>query len=533
MLIIDTSTLDERADNLTNSEIYWTYNGLDCCVTYDVLNVIKPQLDSVTGETYRVSMATLAPVLEMMLEGLLVNVARRDEVKAVYEKQLAQLERGFIRLCVEGLGLPADRTKRKGRPPIPVSWSSPIDVKFLLHTVLGIPEKKKRKKGQDEAKATSDRATLEGFRSYYHAEPFINFILALRDCAKAIGFLKTTLDPDQKMRCSFNVAGTDTGRLSSSFSDTGSGTNLQNITGKLKDIFWAEPGQVLLDVDLEQGDSRGVGAIAWNWFVESHGEAFAGAYLDACESGDLHTSVTRMAWTNLEWPEDQKQWKAVAEGIAYRDLSYRDLAKRLGHGSNYMGQPPTMAQHTKLPVSLVSEFQHAYFEAFPCIPTWQHQTLYLLETERCLTTPFGRRRYFWSDPKATPTQNAAIAYSPQSMTGEFTNRGAIQLWHHRNLHSLPIRFLLQVHDSLVFSLPFNQAETLVPLILQKLRVILPLAKGREFTIPHGAKLGWNYGAETPDNPFGLRKWKGSDDRTPPKRPSSFHSLLRTPLSQLK
>lgn len=533
MLILDTTTLDERADKLSNSEIYWTYNALDCCVTYDVFNVIEPQLDEVTRETYRVSMATLGPVLEMMLEGLSVNLARRDEVRKHYESQLEKLERGFVRLCVEGLGLPPERKKRVGRSAIPVSWSSPDDVKFLFHTVLGIPEKKRRKKGQDEAKVTSDRATLEGFRSYFHAEPFVNFILALRDCAKAIGFLKTPLDPDSKIRCSFNVAGTDTGRLSSSFSDTGTGTNLQNVTGKLKDIFWAEPGQVLLDVDLEQGDSRGVGAIAWNWFVESHGEAFAGSYLDACESGDLHTTVTRMAWQDLAWGDDPKGFKAVAKQLAYRGLSYRDLSKKLGHGSNYMGQAHTMSMHTKLPVDVISEFQHNYFEAFPCIPTWQHETLRRLEADRCLITPFGRRRYFWGDVKNTNVRNAAIAYSPQSVTGEFCNRGAIALWHHRNRHRLPIRFLLQVHDSLVFSIPHKRIEELVPLILQRLKITLPLVRGRDFSIPHGAKLGWNYGAETPDNPYGLREWRGSDDRTPPKRPSSFHSMLRTPVSQLK
>lgn len=534
MLILDTTSLDEKAENLSDSEIYWVYNALDCCVTYDVLNAIKPQLDEVSAETYRVSMASVAPVMEMMLEGLPVDESRRREVLKHYQDQLARLEKNFFRLCVEGLGLDPARTKRVGRPPCPISWSSPVDVQFLFYTVLGLPEKKKRKKGQDFATATSDRATLEGFRSYFHAEPFVNFILALRDAAKSIGFLRTSLDADMKMRCSFNVAGTDTGRLSSSFSDTGSGTNLQNITGKLKDIYVAEPGWSILDVDLEQGDSRGVGAIAWNWFVEEHGEAFAGSYLDACESGDLHTTVTRMAWADKAWGDDPSKWKKVAEEIAYRDKSYRDLAKALGHGSNYMGQPPTMASHAKLPVGVVVEFHKNYFGAFPCIPAWQQETLRQLDTTRTLITPFGRRRYFWDDPKATTTRNAAIAYSPQSTTGEFTNRGMIQLWHHRNRLSLPIRFLLQVHDSLVFSIRTSQAETLVPIILEKLKVILPLAKGREFSIPHGAKFGWNYGGYHPEtNPYGLKKWTGSVDRTPPKRPGTFLSMLDTPLTQLK
>lgn len=828
MIVIDTQSLDEKANNLSNSEIYWTYCGLDCCVTYDVKLAIEPQLDDIARETYQTSLDTVPVVLEMMLGGFKVDVQKRREVLAFYEKQLEKLESRWIRLCSEGLGIPADRAKRVGeRRPLPINPASPKDIQFLFHTVLQIPEKKKRKKGKDEATVTTDREVLESFRAYYFAEVFVNHILAMRDAAKSIGFLKTKLDEDNRIRCSFNVAGTKTGRLSSSFSDTGTGcvrptaealtptgwkkladlkdgdliaqwdngtlsfvpatfyrrhyegkllwvtgeqmnlamtpghrvvystygdptirvasaselanracvlvpisgemdgylemptylpmlmadaskegtvwraawkkkrkidrflalakthnlrfsegvskpdyrrftiyadislpkkwgpwvldltlenakalveeskhwdshvrgksfifytadkeqatwyqilchragygttwhsaqnrpdaygnqstiysiavkprkhvqlmqkhwstfdysgeiccpqvpssywlvregmqimvtgnTNLQNITGKLKNIFVADPGEILLDIDLEQGDSRGVGAIAWNWFVESHGEAWAGAYLDACESGDLHTTVARMVWGGLPWPADldPKACRKVAEQPAYRDKSYRDLSKALSHGSNYLGQPPTMAQHTKLPVSTIAEFQKNYFSAFPCITAWQQETLRQLSENRCLITPFGRRRWFWDDPNAQTTKNAAIAYSPQSTTGEFINRGAIKLQRYRNLHNLPIRFILQVHDSLVLAVKWRRLEELIPIILRELKVVLPLARGREFTIPHGVKVGWNYGPYDPhENPYGLRKWTGHEDRTPPKELTTLQAALNSPL----
>jgi len=543
-LIIDTTTLDENAEKLTDSEVYWVYNALDCCVTYDVFNVIEPQLDEVSRATYETSMHTIPVLLEMMLEGLPVSLSRRQTVLAHYQAELARLEKGWITICVEGLGLAPDRTKRTGgRSPLPINPASTPDLQYLFHTILQIPEKKKRRKGQDEAKTTTDRDTLEGFRSYYFAEIFVNFILAMRDCAKAIGFLKSSLDADNRLRCSFNVAGTKTGRLNSSFSDAGTGTNLQNISGKLKDIFIADEGYILVDIDLEQGDSRGVGAIAWNWFVETYGEAFAGAYLDACESGDLHTTVTRMAWTELGWPADLDAGacKKIASQLAYRDLSFRDLSKKLGHGTNYLGQANTMAMHTKLPASTISDFQRKYFGAFPCVKMWQDETIHQLTTKRCLITPWGRRRWFWNDPKASSTQNAAIAYSPQSTTGEFINRGAIQLWHYRNRRRLPIRFLLQVHDSLVLMVKNRHLAELLPVILEQLRVVLPLARGREFTIPHGVKVGWNYGmaefdknGNAGDNPDGMVAWSLHQKlgRVPPRR-TSLEDLLNTPLSQLR
>lgn len=518
MLIIDSSTLDERGSGLSPSELYWVYNGLDCCITMEVFEKTHKMLDSVSSKTYQVGMETQAPVLEMVLEGMPISYERIAAVRKHYQDTFDELERKFFRLCVEGLGIPADRTKRKGRPPCPINIASPKDVQYLFHEVLGIPYKKVRKKGSDTASVTTNRDALESFTDYFYAEPFVNLILAQRDALKSIGFLKTKPDPDHRFRCSFNVAGTKTGRLSSSFSDEGTGTNLQNVAGKLKDIFVAPEGWCFVDVDLEQGDSRGVGAIAWNMFVESHGEEFAGKYLDACESGDLHTTVCRMAWTNLDWGEDPKLWKPVAQQIAYRDKSYRDLAKVMGHGTNYMGQPVTMAKNTKLPVNLVVDFQKSYLTAFGCVKAWQEETIRLLQTERALTSPWGRRRYFWKDPKAQTTINDAIAYSPQNTTGEFTNRGMIQLWRYRNAKNLPIRFLLQVHDSLVFLVRQEALEDMIPLMLDKLRVYLELARGRQFTIPHGCKVGWNYGSYDKDkNPYGLTSWKGKLDRDPPPR----------------
>lgn len=97
----------------------------------------------------------------------------------------------------------------------------------------------------------------------------------------------------------------------------------------------------LFYIDLEQAESRVVGAIIYRLFGET-------AYLDACESADLHTLVCAMCWTTLDWPEEfglgaikkyghlppdmVKAAKKVAGQNAYRNMSFRDLAKRLGHG---------------------------------------------------------------------------------------------------------------------------------------------------------------------------------------------------------
>ena len=49
-----------------------------------------------------------------------------------------------------------------------------------------------------------------------------------------LGVLRTPLDPDGRMRCSYNVSGTENWRWSSSKNVYGRGTNLQNITASMR-----------------------------------------------------------------------------------------------------------------------------------------------------------------------------------------------------------------------------------------------------------------------------------------------------------
>jgi len=56
------------------------YNGLDCAITAEILDVLLPQLDDHTSKTYEFSRALQGPVLEMQLRGILVDQSRRQDV---------------------------------------------------------------------------------------------------------------------------------------------------------------------------------------------------------------------------------------------------------------------------------------------------------------------------------------------------------------------------------------------------------------------------------------------------------------------
>ena len=67
-----------------------------------------------------------------------------------------------------------------------------------------------------------------------------------------------------------------------------------------------------LDLDAEQGESRVVGAIEGNLFGDWR-------YLDACEGGDLHTTVARLVWPrDLPWTGNTKSDRKLAEEPYYR-----------------------------------------------------------------------------------------------------------------------------------------------------------------------------------------------------------------------
>lgn len=54
------------------------------------------------------------------------------------------------------------------------------------------------------------------------------------------------------------------------------------------------------------------------------------------ESGDLHTANARRIWAReLPWTGDILQDRRIADRPFYRDFSYRDMAKRGSHLSNF------------------------------------------------------------------------------------------------------------------------------------------------------------------------------------------------------
>lgn len=503
MPIYNTAELNDfTMKNLSPDQASWIYNGLDCCVTHEVYGKLTYLLENEPENvrlTYQFSLDKQAPIMEMSMRGLLVDQPARFRALSIFEDEQARLKKSFDYLCMKVF----DQT---------INPQSPPQLLKLFYTFLGMrPVRKRNARG--EMTPTVNREALEKFRGNLYAQVFSNFVLNFRDLGKKISFLRTQIDPDGRMRTSYNIAGTNTGRLAASMNEFGTGTNSQNIDTTLRFPFIASPKKILINVDLEQADARNVGARIYCQFRDEFGDEEAGRYLNACESGDLHTSVCAMAWKNLDWPSpwDMKTAKAIAQQPFYRDMSYRDAAKRLGHGTNYLGTPRTMAMHTKTEVSIIETFQHRYFGAFPLIPKWHQWVLEQLRDTGCLTTLYGRRRFFFGRWKDPATHREAVAYEPQSMTAWQIDAGYLNLWRHMPEAEL----LVQVHDSIQFQLELRSLDRLLPQALELLKHKIILPGDREFFVPLEAKVGWNWGDASESSPSGLVKWTGSETRIPP------------------
>ena len=492
MRIIDTSDLKE-SDRLSSTDKHHIYNGLDCCVTLEVLEALLPQLDNTTSATYDFSKSLMAPVLYMNMRGVLTDREAIQDAIASYSADINRYRSNLDRIIREGIGYELPWVGKGGHP-------SPVALKAILYDVIGLPPIRKRQPNGTYV-STVNREALEKLNVYTIAQPIVSHILAMRDYGKKLGFLRTEVDTDHRIRTSFNIAGTNTGRLASSLSAFGTGTNLQNIDRRLRRVFVADPGMKFCNIDLEQADARNVGAICYNLFRDSR-------YLDACESGDLHTSVCRMAWQHLDWTDDPKHNRAVADQSGYRELSYRDLAKKLGHGTNYLGTPPTMAKHTKVDVKAITEFQSKYFAAFPAIRLWHEYVRTEVMTNGRLHNLFNRRRGFFGRRDDESTIREAVAFSPQSSTAEQINIALLEIFR-RNL----CEPLVQVHDSLLLQYPEHLEDTIVPKILSAAKVTISLIDGRPFTVPVEAKVGWNWADQSAGNANGLIKFRGHDVRT--------------------
>ena len=506
MRILESATLN--VPSLSYSQQYWAYNGLDCMITMEVFQALSHSIKEVPF-AYNMTRAMQAPAFTLMKRGVKVDMARRGEVLNSLSLQRARAEEIFFRLCTEGLGLEPYFDK-KHKKHFAINPASSQQLCQLFYEVLCLPPIKSFDKLTKEYKVSCDRKALEKMQREPISKPFCDLILGIRDYTKKIQVLETGIE-NSRIHCAYQVAGPMTGRWSSNEDPFGRGTNLQNITDEMRRIFVPDRGKKFCQLDLAQAESKLVAYLSL---------PFGRSYLQACESSDLHTTVTRLVWPEI-FAGATLSDKEIAKRPFYRHFSYRDMAKRGGHGTNYGGSDAVIAMHLNIPKAQASLFQKKYFGAFAEIPRWHNDVRMRLASTRQITTPLGRRCFFPGRPWDNDTIKSAIAYAPQSSIGDILNLGFLKVWKkYDKIHNsnYPIEILTQVHDSILFQYAEKDESWIVPLIQRELQVPVEI-NGEVCRIGVDAQIGWNWGKHSDANPHGLMDYKGKDYREPPKEKS--------------
>jgi uracil-DNA glycosylase len=202
------------------------YNAEDCVRTFECCTAIRGLVDTFGLRdqwTWMKLKRDLA--LRMMSRGVAIDRSLRDRLGYELMEKYTELANEILSIIPQKwAGDPGRSAKTKE----PVLWfSSPKATKWVLGEMLGLPIPTSRKTGTETLGKEALNELREKFPIY---RPIFNLLSDIRSVGVFIShFIRAPLDPDHRMRCSFNPAGTETFRWSSSKNAFGRGANLQNL----------------------------------------------------------------------------------------------------------------------------------------------------------------------------------------------------------------------------------------------------------------------------------------------------------------
>ena len=240
--------------------------------------------------------------------------------------------------------------------------NSPKQLGKVLFEDLGLPHGKKTKTGW-----STNADVLEKLKD----QPLVADVLTYRQYAKlkstyADGLLKV-IDPDGRIRTSFQMTVTATGRLSSTE------PNLQNIPtrtelgSKMREMFVAAPGHVLVDADYSQIELRLLAHISGDTAMQQ-------AFLSGA---DFHTVTAARVF---HVPQDQVTHQM------------RSRAKAVNFGIVYGISAFSLSQDIGVTVQEAKEYMDRYFATYTGVKQYMTDVVDQAREQGYVETLWHRRR---------------------------------------------------------------------------------------------------------------------------------------------
>lgn len=495
------------------------YNALDSACTLEAHNKFWPDLSQGYGPAYDMTVALFPALMFMQARGIKVNHLAMEETKRDIQSAIRSKQETLDKIVGHSLNV-----------------NSPKACQAYFYIEKGISPYH-----NDEGGITVDDLALQRMARGTSARrglPEAKLVQDIRGLHKLHGtYLEITFDADERIRCSYNPRGTKFGRLSSSSTVFGTGTNLQNLPQEFKKFLVADEGYVFWEVDKRQAE----------WVVVAY-LANDAAMIRAIEHGlDVHTYTAQMMF-NLDKEIIEHDYKVVgsntdAELIANlrraddrlnsgssrlpRTMSGRQAGKKSNHGLNYDEGYNKFALINEMEIVEAKRLIELYHRIYPGIRQTYHESVKRqLQRDRCLTNCFGRKVRFL-DAWGPDLWKAGYSMLPQSTVVDSLNKGMVSIYGNDWLTGGEgyqagggIDLLAQTHDSILLQVPlewFRNEGAFAGALDLVYNAVSPELEynGRKFKIATDSKLGLNWGGFNKDtNPKGMREMKSLKDLDP-------------------
>jgi len=432
-----------------------------------------------SGQSVPVSLAGAAHAIQTLLPSLRADV-EEHKLTSVYETidlplvpVLYRMERVGVRINLSALD---ELSQRFGSEMQRVSEhifthagrrfniNSPKQLGEVLFTHMGLPKPLIYGKGK---KISTAQDVLENLAEEHEiAQLVIEFRHLAKLKSNYVDALPLLVDSDSRVHTTFNAASTATGRLSSV------NPNLQNIPirtelgREIRAAFVAAPGFRLLSADYSQIELRLMAHFSQDPLLT-----------EAYKTGrDIHTlTASEVFGVPVEKMDKhvRARAKAVNFGIVY-GISAFGLAAQLG-----------------IPQSEAKLYIERYFERYAGVRTFIDKTIEETKKTGSVRTLFGRMRPIPDIESRNANQRGfaertAINTPLQGTAADLIKLAMIAIDHKLAEQKLRSRMVLQVHDELLFEVPEDETETIIPLVKREMENVIQL------TVPIEADLSFGH-----------------------------------------
>lgn len=443
---------DLQKSKIVDWEAFYVYNGKDCCLTYEIYEYLKEEIEywQVEG-TFQMMMDMLGPALFSQICGLYQN---NEKVKVFAEKNEKAIEI-------------LEKVKDSCIGQINVKSSQKLC--DLVYNQWDMPKQYKVYKGKKTLTTEAEKLQeLERYPTPF--KPHIGLILYMKKKYKMRDFYNIKCDEDSRVRFSHNICGTYTGRWSTSKSILGTGFNAQTQPHEIRTFYESDPGKIFLEPDLSNAEARIVAALTGDE-----------DWLRSFDEKDQH-SVVAMALFGIPYEN-------VRDLNPGTGKTYRDAAKKITHATHYLYGWPRLARTLACSPKEAKLHKENYFYLRPKLAEWHNRVNTEVRMSRVIRTCFGRVIQFFG-PNFDKMLTDAVAAEPQSTSVDYLNYAIVD--YYKQIKEF--EFCQHGHDSVLCQVPddFQCIENTI-LKMKKITERPITVNGLELTIPLDFKIGYCWG----------------------------------------